>query len=428
MSTDTAVRPASGYHRVIGAAASSAVGDGMRFAALPLLSAAVLHDAFQVSAVTAATTVPWLLFALPAGAYADRFERRLLMVLADLLRAVVLLLAVVLLATDRLTFWPLLTAAFLLGVGEVLFDCASFALLPSVVPQERLESANGRLFAVQTVGRDLLGQVVGGVLFTVGRAVPLLIDAVSFLVSAVLLRGIRGPAPDPESEPGPEPGAEPGSPAEKPRPRLLADIREGVAFVLRDPLLRALTVSAGVINAVYLGQIAVFVILVHDVLGLPDSAYGAILAAGAIGGVVGSTVASRLSTAVGRVPALVGGLALMGLAGLAVGATDRVWVVSAAYCATGFALMVWNVVAVSLRQTIIPDRMLGRATGVYRLFAWGTMPLGALVFGRVSTAAGPGAAFALGGVVTLLTCLPIAYALLRDSRVTDRRKTPEDAQ
>ncbi|MEV7185635.1 MFS transporter [Kitasatospora sp. NPDC093102] len=415
MSTDTTVRPVSGYHRVIGAAASSAVGDGMRFAALPLLSTAVLHDAFQVSAVTAATTVPWLLFALPAGAYADRFERRLLMVLADLLRAVVLVLTVVLLAADRLTFWPLLTAAFLLGVGEVLFDCASFALLPSVVPKERLESANGRLFAVQTVGRDLLGQVVGGVLFTVGRAVPLLLDAVSFLVSAALLRAVRGPAPEPGTAP----------PAEK--PRLSADIREGVALVLRDPLLRTLTVSAGVINAVYLGQIAVFVILVRDVLELPDSAYGALLAAGAIGGVVGGMVASRLTTAIGRVPALVGNLALMGVAGLAVGATDRVWVVSVAYCLTGFALMVWNVVAVSLRQTIIPDRMLGRATGVYRLFAWGAMPLGALVFGRVSTSAGPRAAFALGGVVTLLTCLPIAYALLRDSRVTDRRKTPEDA-
>ncbi|MFJ6384891.1 MFS transporter [Kitasatospora sp. NPDC092039] len=420
MSTDTTVRPDSGYHRVIGAAASSAVGDGMRFAALPLLSTAVLHDAFQVSAVTAATTVPWLLFGLPAGAYADRFERRLLMVLADLLRAAVLILTVVLLAAGWLTFWPLLTAAFLLGVGEVLFDCASFALLPSVVPKERLESANGRLFAVQTVGRDLLGQVVGGVLFTVGRAVPLLIDAVSFLLSAALLRGVRSPEAEPERQPTAD------------RPRLLADIREGVVLVLRDPLLRALTVSAGVINAVYLGQIAVFVILVRDVLELPDAAYGALLAAGAVGGVVGSTVASRLTTAIGRVPALVGNLALMGIAGLAVAATDRVAVVTVAYCVTGFALMVWNVVAVSLRQTIIPDRMLGRATGVYRLFAWGTMPLGALVFGRVSASAGPRAAFALGGVVTLLTCLPIAYTLLRDGRmtdssVTDRRKTPEDA-
>ncbi|MEU9186814.1 MFS transporter [Streptomyces sp. NPDC048484] len=402
MSAHTAFRFSSGYRRVIGAASASAVGDGMRFAALPLLSAALLHDAFQVSAVTAATTVPWLLFGLPAGAYADRFERGRLMVIADLLRALTLIVTAVLLACGRLTFWPLLAAAFLLGVGEVLFDCASFALLPSIVPKEKLEAANGRLFAAQTVGRDLLGHVIGGVLFTVGRAIPLLFDALSFLMSAALLTGVRGPQPERSMA----------------RPRLLADIREGLVHVLRDPLLRALTLSAGVINAVYLGQIAVFVILVRDVLELPDAAYGALLAAGAAGGVVGSVAASRMTGAIGRVPTLIGNLALMGVGGLAVAATDSVYVVTIAYCAAGFGLMVWNVVAVSLRQELIPDRLLGRATGVYRLFAWGTMPLGALLFGWLSTLAGPQAAFAVGGAVTLVMCLPIAFTLLKDSRIT----------
>ncbi|MDV9169865.1 MFS transporter [Streptomyces sp. W16] len=411
MSAHTALRFGSGYHRLTGAAGASAVGDGMRFAALPLLSAALLHDAFPVSAVTAATTAPWLLFGLPAGAYADRFERRRLMIAADLLRALTLIVTVVLLACGRLTFWSLLTAAFLLGVGEVLFDCASFALLPSIVPKERLEAANGRLFAVQTVGRDLLGHVLGGVLFTVGRAVPLLLDALSFLTSAVLLTGVRGPQPERSTV----------------RPRLLTDIREGLVHVLRDPLLRALTVSAGVINAVYLGQIAVFVILVRDVLDLPDAAYGALLAAGAAGGVVGSVAASRMTGAIGRVPTLIGNLALMGVAGLAVAATDSVYVVTVAYCAAGFGLMVWNVVAVTLRQELIPDRLLGRATGVYRLFAWGTMPLGALLFGWLSTLAGPRAAFAVGGAVTLVMCLPVAFALSKDSRITDDRRTSEGA-
>lgn len=410
MSSST-VRFSSGYHRVIGAASASAVGDGMRFAALPLLSAALLDDAFQVSAVTAATTVPWLLFGLPAGAYADRFERRRLMVVADLLRAVTLIVTVVLLACGWLTFWSLLATALLLGVGEVLFDCASFALLPSIVPKERLEAANGRLFAVQTVGRDLLGHVFGGVLFTVGRVVPLLFDALSFLVSAVLLTGV--PASQPERSTA--------------RPRLLTDIREGLVHVLRDPLLRALTVSAGVINAVYLGQISVFVILVRDVLGLPDAAYGALLAAGAVGGVVGSVAASRMTGAIGRVPALIGNLALMGVAGLAVAATDSVYVVTVAYCAAGFGLMVWNVVAVSLRQELVPDRLLGRVTGVYRLFAWGTMPFGALLFGWLSTWDGPQTAFAAGGAATLVMCLPIAFALLKDGRITDHHETSEGA-
>ncbi|MFC5143542.1 MFS transporter [Streptomyces aureoversilis] len=388
------------YHRLTGAAAVSAVGDGMRFAALPLLSAALLHEAFQVSVVTAATTMPWLLFGLPAGAYADRFERQRLMVLADLLRAGTLIVTAVVLAAGRLTFWPLVAAAFLLGVGEVLFDCASFALLPGVVPKDRLEAANGRLFAVQTVGRDLLGHVLGGVLFAAGRAVPLVLDALSFLASAALLRGVRGPRPEPPAG----------------RRRLLGEIREGLEYVARDPLLRALTFSAGLINAVYLGQVAVFVILVRDVLELPSAAYGALVAAGAVGGVIGGAAASRISRAAGRVPTLLGGLVLIGAAGPAVAATGNVAVVAVAYSASGFALMLWNVVAVSLRQGLIPDRLLGRATGVYRLFAWGTMPLGALLFGMLTEAAGPRAAFAAGGVAILALSLAVAPVLFRDGR------------
>jgi MFS family permease len=410
LTTSPAFRSASGYHRFIAAAGISAVGDGTRFAALPLLAAALLRDALEVSVITAGTTVPWLLLGLPAGAYADRFERRRLMVLADLLRAGALIAAATLLAGGWLTFWPLLVIALLLGVGEVLFDCASFALLPSVVPEDRLEAANGRLFAVQNLGRDLLGHLLGGVLFTVGRAVPLLLDAFSFLVSAALLRGVRGPLPD-------RSGAE---------TRLLAEIREGVSQVVRNPLLRALTVAAGLINAVFLGQVAVFVILVRDVLGLPSAAYGVLVAAGAAGGLIGSAVAGRVSRMIGRVPSLLGSLVLIGVAGLGVAATDSAYVVAVAYSASGAGLMVWNVVAVSMRQRLIPDRMLGRATGVYRLFAWGTMPIGALLFGALTEAAGPRMAFAAGGVALLVLSVLVAPTLLRSDRAGGDRQAIEN--
>jgi len=160
-------------------------------------------------------------------------------------------------------------------------------LLPGLVPAEQPEAANGRLFAVQTVGRDVLGHVLGGVLFVIGRAIPLLLDALSFLPLAALLVGVRGPRPD-RSTAG---------------PRLWSDIREDLAHVLRDPLLRFLTVSAGVLNAVYPGQLAIFVVLARDGLGLPDAAYGVLLAVGAVGGVAGSMAASRVTRAMGRVPA-----------------------------------------------------------------------------------------------------------------------------
>ncbi|MGW0811512.1 MFS transporter, partial [Nonomuraea sp. NPDC002799] len=193
--------------------------------------------------------------------------------------------------------------------------------------------------------------------------------------------------------------------------RLWGQIAEGVRYVARDPLLRVLTVAAGLINAVYLGQVAVFVILVRDVLGLPPAAYGALLAAGAAGGAAGSMAAGRVSARIGRVPSLLAGLALIGAAGLAVAATTSPYVVAAAYFASGAGLMAWNVVAVSMRQAVIPDRLLGRATGVYRLFAWGTMPAGALLFGAMSDLWGPRTAFAAGGAALLALTVAVAPAL-----------------
>ncbi|MEO3777397.1 MFS transporter [Micromonospora sp. B11E3] len=391
---------------LVGAAGVSALGDGIRFAALPLLATVLLRDGFQVAVVTAATTLPWLLFGLPAGAYADRVDRRRLMVRADLLRAGTLVAAIGLLAAGWLTLWPLVAVAFLLGVGEVLFDCAAFAFLPSVVRPERLETVNSRLFAVQTLCRDLLGHVLGGVLFAVHRLVPFAVDAVSFLLSAALLANIRGPAAAPAA---PATDGHAGA-------RLWRDIRDGVAYVAGDPLLRVLTVTAGLINAVYLGQIAVFVILVREVLGLPSAAYGLLVSAGALGGVLGGAVAAGVARSAGRVPALLGSLALIGAAGLGVAATASTAVVAVAWAAGGAGIMVWNVVAVSLRQSIIPDRLRGRATGVYRLVAWGMMPFGALAFGWVSDTAGPRGAFAAGGVVLLALCPLVAPALRRDGR------------
>ncbi|WP_229402277.1 MFS transporter [Micromonospora okii] len=398
------------YRRLLGAAGVSGIGDGIRFAALPLLAAAVLRDGLQVAVVTAATTVPWLLFGLQAGAYADRFERRRLMVIADVLRAVTLVGAAALLAAGWLTFWPLVTVAFLLGLGEVLFDCASFAFLPSVVAADLLESANGRLFVIQTVGRDLLGHVLGGFLFAIGRAVPFVLDAISFAVSAALLTGL------PDSRPQPAAGGR----------NLLAEMREGVAHLVHDPLLRLLTVTAGLINAVYLGQVAVFVILVRDVLRLPSAAYGALVAAGALGGVLGGAVAARAAHRYGRVPTLIGSLALIGAAAVGVAATDETAVVAVAYAVSGAGVMVWNVIAVALRQGVVPDRLLGRTTGAYRLVAWGMMPVGALVLGSIGEAAGPRVAFLAGGVALLALCPWIAPTLRRDPRIRYAAKDDDD--
>ncbi len=401
MKTETPPGFGAAYWRLWSSSTVSAMGDGIRFTALPLLSVALLGDPFQVALVTAASTVPWLLLGLPVGAYADRADRVRMMIVADLFRAAGLVVAVILLLTGHLTFVPLLVLALVLGIGEVVFDCASFAVLPAVVPASRLEAANGRLFTAQSLGRDLLGHLAGGVLYTFGRAIPLVFDAVSFLVSALLLKTVPRQAPRPAAE-----------------RNIRHEIADGARYILRDRLLVTLTVAGGVINAVYLGQVAVFVLFVTEVLGLGPTGYAALLAGGAAGGVAGGLIAERLVAQVGRLATLVSGLALVGGAGAGVLA-GTVVTTAFGYFAMGFGLMVWNVVAVSLRQAIVPEHLLGRTIGAYRVVAWGTMPLGAAAFGALAQLWGSRWAFGAGALVIVLLTVPVALVLAGDTRLRD---------
>ncbi|MFB7126833.1 MULTISPECIES: MFS transporter [unclassified Kitasatospora] len=389
------------YRRLLTASTISALGDGVRFSALPLLAAALLDSPFAVSLVTASSTLPWLLLSLPIGALADRCDRRALMVAADLLRAGALAIAVVLLLNDALHLWSLVAVASVLGIGEVLFDCASFAVLPALVTAERLPSANGRLFTSQTLSRDMVGHVLGGWLFGIGQFVPLLVNTVSFLLSAGFLSALpasRSSRPD------------------TPR-KLLQEIAEGIAFVARDRLMRALTLAAGLVNAVYLGQIAIFVLLIRETLHVPASSYGLFVAASALGGVLGGAVADRVTRRLGRARALAAALAVVAACGPVIAATTSPWVVGAANLASGAAIMVWNVVAVSVRQSLVPEQMLGRSIGVYRLFAWGTMPLGAALYGLLADLWGTRAAFLAGSLLAVAALLLVVPALLSEARL-----------
>ncbi|MFE7765871.1 MFS transporter [Streptomyces sp. NPDC057438] len=393
--------PLGGAYRTLWTASTiSTLGDGMRFTALPLLSAVLLKDAFAVSLVSAAATLPWLVLSLPAGALADRWDRNRLMVTADLLRACALGAAVLLLTNDRLGLGALLAIALLLGAGEVLFDCASFAVLPQLVDAEQLPKANGRLFTAQTVSRDMAGHVLGSWLFTVGQALPFLLNACSFVLSAAFLSRLpRGPQPSASSS-----------------RRLLKEITEGISYIWSDRLVRALTLVAGLINAVYLGQVAIFVLLVTQVLHLPASAYGILISVSALGGVLGGALADLITRRLGTARSLMAALIVVALSGPATAATTIPLVVGVAYFATGFSIMVWNVVAVSLRQELVPARLLGRSIGAYRLFAWGTMPVGAALYGAMADAWGPRTAFAAGSLLTLAALGLVGPALLNSVR------------
>jgi MFS family permease len=198
--------------------------------------------------------------------------------------------------------------------------------------------------------------------------------------------------------------------------RLGAEIVAGLRCVLGDRLLATLTAAGGVVNAVYLGQVAILVLFVRQVLGFGPVGYALTLASGAVGAVVGGMVVERVVTRLGRVRTLAAGLGCACLSGFGVLAGTAVTAV-AGWAAMGFGVMLWNVVAVSLRQSVVPGELLGRVTGAYRLVAWGTMPAGALIFGAAAGRWGFRAAFGGGGVAIAALALVVVVLLAGDDRL-----------
>ena len=384
------------------AAAVSNVGDGFALVAFPLLATGLTDNAGLVAGVVFAQRLPWLLLALPAGALADRLNRGRAMGLVDLTRAGVLLAVVALTASDAMSLPALYLAGFALGSLETLFAAASHAAVPALVGDgPALDRANGYLFATETAGSELAGPALGGLLFAASTTAPFATDAVSFVVSAVLLLKLRHRLPAPASP--------------ERRPSLRSDIAAGVRFFRGHRTLRPLgTLVCGLAfcQSMVMGILVLFGI---QVLGLSDMGYGLFLAAGAIGSVIGGLLAGRVRAAMGDTGVLLGSAALAAAAYLVVAATTSPFVAVLAFVAETFAVGCGSVASISLRQALVPDALRGRVGNVFRMLIWGVIPLGALAGGLVAefwTLSGAiAAAGALQGVIVLATARRLSQAL-----------------
>ena len=350
------------------AASASTLGDGITITAGPLLATTLTRDPLLIGVVGAASFAPWLLVGLVSGALVDRLDRRRVMWTVDLGRAAVLAL----LAAAVLAGWasiPLLAAgAFLLGVGQTLFDSAAQASIPSLVGRDpdRLATANGRLLGAQTVGQQFVGPPAGGALFTLAPWLPYAADAVSFLGSSLLVARIRGRITVERTGPVTS---------------LRADIAAGLRWLAGHRLLRGLALLTGVLNLVFMAGEVVLVLLAQDRLGLGNVGYGLLLTSTAVGSLLGSLVTARVTRRWGEARAYLASLALLAAVLAVIGLTTSVPVAAAALAALGFAVTLGNVILQSLRQSVTPAPLLGRVVSVYRLVGLGAIPVGALVGG-----------------------------------------------
>ncbi|WBB58129.1 MFS transporter [Streptomyces sp. WMMC500] len=395
------------FRRLWLSAAVSNLGDGVRLTALPLLAAAVTRDPVAVAVVSVAAELPWLLVSLPAGALADRVDRRRLMVAVQLARMCLAVLLTATVLADRSSIAILCAFVFLLGIGEVVFDAAAPTILPRIVPRDQLTRGNARLFGVELGANEFAGPPLGGVLFRLGQAVPFVLDAVSFAASAALLGRLRGKF-RPERAPD----------ADSSTAGLLREIGEGFRWLWRHPVIRTLSVVVTFMNLARAMTMAVFVLYALETLRLSAVGFGVLSSAVAVGAVAASWAAERIRPAAAG-PCLVAAVLGHGLTTVAMGATSDPWVAGASSAAFGFATMTWSVLTAAVRQTVVPDRLLGRISSVHRFLSWGSLPLGSLLGGVLAAAYGLPVPFVAGGAAVVLAALVAARTLLRVSALLD---------
>lgn len=394
------------YWRLWGSAGLSSLADGIVKIALPLVAIRFTRSPVLIAGVSFAVTLPWLLFALQAGALADRLDRRRAMLGANCARALLLAAIVLAVALGAGSIWALYLVALSIGVAETLYDTSAQSIMPQVVDRDQLPRANGRLYAAELAANEFIGPPLAGFLTAISVTVAFAGPAVLWVVAIFALLFVRGDFKIERSA----------------RSTVRADIAEGLSFLWRHRLLRTLAVMVGLYNVATSASLAILVLFAvgpKSAMGLSAQLFGVLLAGSAAGSVLGSFLAELVIRLIGRARALlaslVGGVLFVGTPAL----TANPVIVGVAFFFGGVGIIFWNVITVSFRQRITPDRLLGRVNSCYRLVAWGTMPLGAAAGGLLGQVLGLRAVFALMAALILTLCLGLLI-------VTDQRMNAAD--
>lgn len=354
------------FNRLWAAAAAGNLGDGVYRVAIALLAARLTSDPVAFSVLAALGFLPWLVLGLPAGVLVDRYDRRRLALVVGAVRTGVIAALLVAVALDRASLWLLYTVVLVLGACETVYDNAVGSMVPAVVgDRERLETANGRLQGAGLLAQDFVGPPLASAVFAVAAGAAFGINVACFAVAAVLMVALPGTY-----------RAEGGEPV-----RMGKAMRQAVRFVRGDALHRAMLSVVVVLGFANAMAMALVVLWTREVLGIPEAAFGFFLLTAAVGALAGSQSAAWVAARTGRGRAMAVSAVVTGLGMLLAAATRSPYVAAVGWALAGWAILVWNVVYGSLRQRLTPDALLGRTIGIYRVVAWGVMPLGAITGG-----------------------------------------------
>jgi MFS family permease len=418
------------------AATISLFGTQVSLIAIPVIAVVILGATpFEVALVGTFEFLPFLLFTLPAGVWVDRLPRRRILIIGDLGRATMLATIPIAHVLDVLTIWQIFVVAFVNGVFTVFFDIADQSYLPTVLEREELVDGNAKLQASMSTAQ-VVGQPVGGGLVGLLTApFALVIDALSFVLSALLIFAIRrrerADSPDPAraveevvavTPAGPSVATEKTGalPTDPPARRSVRqEVAEGLRFVFGHRYLRNIAASTGWSNLFGNIAFAIFPVFVYRELGLSPEVVGFIGGGFGAGALLGALTASRVAERVGVGNAILWSIFLGGPMTLLIPLASRdtaLLLIGGGGILSGWSQVVYNVNQVSLRQSITPEPMLGRMNATMRFIVWGTIPIGQVVGGLIATFFGTITGIWVGAIGGLFAFVPILLSPVRKLR------------
>ncbi|HEX7951016.1 MAG TPA: MFS transporter [Candidatus Limnocylindrales bacterium] len=358
------------------------VGDGVAVSAGPLLVASQTRDPFLVSMALLSEYLPSLLFGVIGGVAADRFDRKRTVVLVNLGRAFVLVALVATIVTGTVNISLILLALFVLGTAETFADAASSTLLPGLVAREDLGIANARMQGTFVLTNQLLLPPVGAFLFVVGPAIPFATNAAGFALGAVLIQRVVTDARE----------------AQAGRPGVREEMIEGIRWLIGHPPMRTLALTILTFNVTYGAAWSVLVLYAGDRLGMNEVGFGLLTTAIAVGGLIGISAYGRLERRFSLADIMRVGLLIETCTHLVLALTTSAAVALAMLVVFGAHAFVWGTTSTVVRQRAVPDELLGRVGGVYRVAIVGGMVVGTPLGGVLAKTYGITAPFWFGFV------------------------------
>lgn len=386
--------------------------------AIPWIAIKNLNEsAFVVASLTTVQFLPFLLFTLPAGVWVDRVSRRMVLIVGDLGRAVLLGTIPLAYAFDALTLTHLYAVAFLVGILTVFFDVAYQSYLPDLVARDQLVEGNSKLQVTVSAAQGAGPAIGGGLIQAFTAPYAILVDAISFVASGGFSAAIKK-------------RENVGARTEGVRSSMRADLKEGLSYVVRHPYLRPQAMCTSTSNFFGSMSFAILLVFAAREWGMSAGVVGIGLGLGSVGWLLGAVFVGRLQARLGVGNTTLFACILFGVPWLLIPFAPHSFPLPflvAAILIGGFGGVVYNVTQISLRQSITPERLQGRMNAVMRFIVWGALPLGSLVGGALASSIGLRNTLIVSAIGATFAIVPIWFSPIRTLREIPQAEAPEQS-